>query len=88
MSQDLPIIQKTYDLIKWYVPIINRLPRNHQFALGARMTERLYGLLDGLIQARYFRRDRLPRLHSLTESPDLLLRCRKVSENQTGQVAW
>ena len=26
--QDLPIIQKTYDLIKWYVPILNRLPSN------------------------------------------------------------
>jgi hypothetical protein len=24
--QNLPIIQKTYDLIKWYVPILNRLP--------------------------------------------------------------
>ncbi|GEM_PF-5300943 len=22
---DLPIIQKTYDLIRWYVPILNRL---------------------------------------------------------------
>jgi hypothetical protein len=29
--QDLPIIQKTYDLIKWYVPILNRLPRDHKF---------------------------------------------------------
>jgi hypothetical protein len=26
---DLPIIQKTYDLIRWYVPILNRLPRDH-----------------------------------------------------------
>ncbi|SKB15083.1 hypothetical protein PL11201_690104 [Planktothrix sp. PCC 11201] len=25
---ELPIIQKTYDLIKWYVPILNRLPRD------------------------------------------------------------
>jgi hypothetical protein len=23
---ELPIIQKTYDFIKWYVPILNRLP--------------------------------------------------------------
>ncbi|WP_242049104.1 four helix bundle protein [Planktothrix sp. FACHB-1365] len=22
--EELPIIQKTYDLIKWYVPILNR----------------------------------------------------------------
>jgi hypothetical protein len=28
-EQELPIIQKTYDLILWYVPILNRLPRDH-----------------------------------------------------------
>jgi hypothetical protein len=33
---DLPVIQKTYDLIKWYVPILNRLPRHHKFTLGDR----------------------------------------------------
>jgi len=31
---ELAIIQKTYDLIKWYVPILNRLPRQHRFILG------------------------------------------------------
>ena len=49
--QELPIIQKTYDLIKWYIPILNRLPRDHRFALGDRMTKGLYDLLEGLIQA-------------------------------------
>jgi hypothetical protein len=33
-SLDLPVIQKTYDLIRWYVPILNRLPRDHRFTLG------------------------------------------------------
>jgi hypothetical protein len=51
--QELPIIQKTYDLIKWYIPILNRLPRDHRFALGDRMVKGLYDLLEGLIQARY-----------------------------------
>ena len=27
---ELPIIQKTHDLIQWYVPILNRLPRDHK----------------------------------------------------------
>lgn len=35
MKRDLPIVQKTYDLVKWYVPILNRLPRDHKFLLGA-----------------------------------------------------
>ena len=54
-SHDLPIVQKTYDLIKWYVPILNRLPRHHKFHLGDRAIASLYDLLEGLIQARYAR---------------------------------
>ena len=42
---DLPIIQKTYDLIKWYIPILNRLPRDHKFMLGERMITGLYDFL-------------------------------------------
>nr|WP_318698040.1 MULTISPECIES: hypothetical protein [unclassified Roseofilum] len=41
---ELSIIQKTYDLIKWYVPILNRLPRTHKFLLGDRMIAGLYDL--------------------------------------------
>jgi hypothetical protein len=50
---ELPIIQKTYDLIKWYVPILNRLPKNHKFNLGDRIISRLYDILEVLIEARY-----------------------------------
>ena len=53
IMNELPIIQKTYDLIKWYVPILNRLPRDHKFSLGNRIIEGLYELLEGLIKARY-----------------------------------
>ncbi len=50
---ELPIIQKTYDLIKYYVPILNRLPRDHKFILGDRIITGLYDLLEGLINAKY-----------------------------------
>ena len=36
--QDLPVVQKTFDLIKWYLPIINRLAKPYKFGLGDRMT--------------------------------------------------
>jgi hypothetical protein len=32
--QELPIIQKAHELILWYVPILNRLPRDQKFMLG------------------------------------------------------
>ncbi len=70
--QELPIIQKTYDLIKWYVPVLNRLPRDHRFALGDRMAKGLYDLLEGLIWARYAKRNRLARLESLNTRLDIL----------------
>jgi len=50
---DLPVIQKTYDLIKYYIPILNRLPKNHKFALGDRIIAELYNLLEGFITAQY-----------------------------------
>lgn len=68
---DLPIIQKTYDLIKWYVPILNRLPRDHKFMLGDRIIAGLYDLLDGLIQARYAK-EKLPKLQALNTQLDIL----------------
>ena len=70
--QELSIIQKTYDLIKWYVPILNRLPRAHRFGLGERMVTELYDLLEGLIVARYQPQERLYRLKRLNTRLDLL----------------
>ena len=70
--RELPIIQKTYDLIKWYIPILNRLPRNHRFALGDRMIDNLYDLLEELIQARYAKSDKLTRLKALNTQLDIL----------------
>lgn len=63
-TKDLPIIQKTYDLILWFVPLIGKLPRDHKFVLGDRIISGLYGLLEELILARYAT-DKLARLESL-----------------------
>ncbi len=68
---ELPIIQKTYDLIKWYVPILNRLPRSHKFILGDRMVTGLYDLLDALIIAKYAS-DKLTLLEPLNSKLDIL----------------
>ncbi len=69
--EELPIIQKTYDLIKWYVPILNRLPKAHRFALGDRMINGLYNLLEGLLIARY-NKEKLTQLESLKSQLDIL----------------
>lgn len=69
--EELPIIQKTYDLIKWYVPILNRLPKTHKFTLADRMINGLYDLLSGLIIARYAK-EKLTKLESLNSGLDIL----------------
>lgn len=71
MAAELPIIQKPYDLIKWYVPILNQLPRDHKFQLGDRMVAGLYDLLESLILARY-QRDKLPQLQIINSKLDVL----------------
>jgi len=68
---ELPVIQKTYDLVKWYVPILNHLPRSHRFTLGERIINGLYDLLEGLILARYSH-DKLNILEKLNARLDLL----------------
>ncbi len=64
MKNDISIIQKTYDLIQWYVPIIERLPRVHRFTLGDRMITGMYDLLEELIIAQYSQQ-KLARLQTL-----------------------
>lgn len=77
MQDELPIIQKTYDLIKWFIPILDRLPRNHRFTLGNRIIEELYNLLDNLITARYSRSGKLAILQPLnTRLQVLRYQCR------------
>lgn len=67
---ELPIIQKMYDLILWYVPLLNRLPGDHKFGLGDRITTGLYDVLEQLILARY-ETNKLPRLEAVNGRPSI-----------------
>ncbi len=71
IMSDLPIIQKTYDLIKWYVPILERLPQRHRFILGERISNGLYDILEGLITARYAKQ-KLSQLERLNTKLEIL----------------
>ncbi|RCJ18468.1 four helix bundle protein [Nostoc minutum NIES-26] len=69
--KELSVIQKTYDCIKWYVLIVERLPKIHKFTLGDRIINQLYDLLEGLIKAKYAK-NKLPQLESLNIQIDIL----------------
>jgi four helix bundle protein len=51
--KELSVIQKCYDLVKWYVPIIERFPRVHKFTIGDRVINQLYSILENLIRAKF-----------------------------------
>jgi 23S rRNA-intervening sequence protein len=68
---ELPILQATIDLIKWFVPLLNRLPRDQKFALGDRIITNLYAVLEALVAARWSR-DKLPHLEPAAARLDLL----------------
>lgn len=71
MAEDLSVVQKTYDLILWFVPIVNKFPKDHKFTLGDRLTNNLYDLLDGLLTARY-RKRKLELLEELNGRLDVI----------------
>lgn len=70
-KKELSIIQKTYDLIKWYVPILNRLPKDHKFGLAERLINNLYELLEGLIRCKYAS-EKLDKLQELNILLDII----------------
>jgi len=69
--KELTIIQKMYDLILWFVPMIERLPRSHRYTLGARIENGLYGILEELIIVKYAK-EKIDRLTLLNAKLDVL----------------
>ena len=54
-NPELPVIQRTYDLLKWSGERVARFPRVHRDSLGAIILSRLNNLFDLLLEAKYTR---------------------------------
>ena len=64
-TAELPILQASLELVRWFIPILHRLPRQHRFGLGDRLIANLYDLIEQLALAR-FRQDKLSVLEPLS----------------------
>jgi len=53
MNENYPIIVKTYNLTKWYIEKLAKLPRNHRYTLGEKIQNSLLDLLMLLSDAIY-----------------------------------
>ena len=47
--KELKIINDFYILLKWYGNLLSKFPRNHRYALGLRIENTLYDILELLI---------------------------------------
>jgi len=47
------VITSAYDFIKWAIPHIAKFPRNQRYTLGERIENKLFCLLELLIEAQY-----------------------------------
>ncbi len=52
-KDELLVIDRTYELLKWFLGRLEKFPRSHRYGLGQRIEGRLYGIFEGLIRARY-----------------------------------
>ena len=51
MIDDLIIYQKTYDLILWIFPIVNKFPKKQRFVLGQQIENELLEIIKDIILA-------------------------------------
>lgn len=52
-EQELLVISKTYDFVRWLSERIVRFPRGYRYVLGDRMERNQYDLLEILLRAKY-----------------------------------
>lgn len=72
----LPVVQRAYDLMRWLLPRVERLPRQYKFTLGDRIQTTALDLTLALVEAGHAtRRDRpLHRASRLLDQLRLLVR--------------
>ncbi|MFN9635473.1 MAG: diversity-generating retroelement protein Avd [Synechococcaceae cyanobacterium] len=58
-TAELPIQEAALDLVRWFIPVLHRLPRLHRHGLGDRLITNLYDVVEQLALARYSREKRL-----------------------------
>jgi len=71
MFQNLKIFEKTYELILWIYPAVNRFPKTQRFVLGQQVENTVLNLLKLIIQANA-ERNKLPYLKQLSIELDKL----------------
>jgi hypothetical protein len=62
MAEKETIITKTYELLKFIIPILAKFPRDQRFLLGAQIQKLISKIMDAFIEACYSKQ-KLPTLY-------------------------
>jgi hypothetical protein len=57
------VLTRTDDFIKWFLPKLEKFPRNYKFLFGDRLVEIQLDLLENLIEA-YYQKEKLANLRA------------------------
>lgn len=71
------VITKTDDFIQWFLPKVEKFPRNYKFLVGDRLVNIQLDLLENLIEA-YYRRDKLAYLRTANVNLEKLRHLLKI----------
>ena len=71
MFQNLAIFEKTYELILWLYPTVNKFPRSQRFVLGQQIENTILEILKGIIEANQ-ERNKLAYLKKISVELDKL----------------
>ena len=78
MAEKENVITRTSDFIKWFLPKVEKMPRNFKFLFGDRMLKLLLDLLEDLIEA-YYSREKLKPLTTANLRIEKLRRLLRIS---------
>ena len=71
MFQNLAIFEKTYELILWIYPTVNKFPKSQRFVLGQHIEDIILKILEGIIEANQ-ERNKIPYLKQISVNLDKL----------------
>ena len=71
MTENLAIFEKTYQLILWLYPTVNKFPKSQRFVLGQQIENAILDILTGIMVANAAR-DKTPVLSRVSMTLDTL----------------
>jgi len=72
------LLTKVDDFIKWFLPKVEKFPRNYKFLIGDRLVKIQLNLLEDLIEA-YYGKEKLPHLRTANINIEKLRRLLRIS---------